>query len=564
MNPGDIYSYSEAPEDLALLLSTPDGKGGVRIAPCRLAAQGEDSFRYVLDELESSGSSKLTSLSVDLRQRSVVSASDLFQHVGTIKPQQLRDLLREMILLDTDMYYKAVHVPSQTAPFIQNQSRVNYAGRVFDAQELQLLVDSALEFYLTAGRFDREFCRQFSSWLSSQPIPEMQALSVNSGSSANLLAIAALRSSKLGNLKLSAGDEVLTVAAGFPTSIAPIIQQDLTPVFCDVQLGTYNIDPDRIEEAITDKTRAIFLAHALGIPFDIEKVLALAEKHNLWVVEDNCDALGAEYTLTRPFTLLEQKTVSGTRKTGTFGHIGTSSFYPAHHITMGEGGAVYTSCAVLQKIMLSLRDWGRDCWCSPGSDETCNNRFAWQLGRLPKGYDHKYTYSHLGFNLKITDMQAAIGLAQLQKVQHFIMSRRENWHRLRDGLNGLADRFILPYYPENSSISPFGFALTVRNDAGFSRDDITRHLESHFIQTRTLFAGNMLRQPALVDTPYRLRIGASKEIITSTLLDEQHYLNLPNSELVMNNTFWVGVYPGMKPGMIDFVIERIHAFVNSI
>lgn len=501
-------------------------------------------------------------LFANIHQRISISSDDLGACLGKISPAHLCDILRQTVLLDTKLYYTAVHAPVQAHVFVPGMSRINYAGRVFDEHELQSLVDCSLEFYLTAGRFDSAFCSAFSMFLSGDHNASVKVVTVNSGSSANLLALAALKSHKLGELKLTDGDEVITVAAGFPTSISPIAQMNLCPVFVDVEVGTYNIDPQLIESAISSRTKAIFLAHTLGIPFDIDQVLSIAEKYDLWVIEDNCDALGAEYSLQRTYRLKGGLVISGLRKTGTFGHIGTSSFYPAHHITMGEGGAVYTTDSTLHRILLSLRDWGRDCWCDPGKDATCSKRFSWKLGKLPEGYDHKYTYSHLGYNLKITDMQAAVGCAQLDKIDQFVKARRTHWEYLRSGLEMLRDHFILPSAPPQSTVSPFGFALSVRDRAGFSRDAITAHLEKKNIQTRTVFAGNMLRQPALVSTEVRLRIGAGAPLL-STELDEQHYALLPNTEFVMSNTFWIGVYPGLKPEMLDFIIGQIRSFVAN-
>ena len=327
-------------------------------------------------------------------------------------------------------------------------------------------------------------------------------------------------------------------------------------------MGSYNIDSGKIEEAISEKTKAVFLAHTLGMPFDMDKILELAEKYRLWVVEENCDALGAEYTLKREYNLIRNKKVSGRGKTGTFGHIGTSSFYPAHQITMGEGGAVYTSDIDLYRIAKSFRDWGRDCWREPGCDNTCGKRFKQQLGKLPLGYDHKYTYSHIGYNLKITDMQAAIGAAQMDKVSTFAEKRLKNWKRLQKGVNDLEDVFILPAYPKNSIPSPFGFALTVRDNPKFTRKDITSFLEKNNIQTRTVFAGNMLRQPAFADAKIKLRIGNSALLISNNLTDKEYCL-LPNTEIVMHRTFWVGVYPGMTEEMINYMIENIREFVKD-
>ena len=474
----------------------------------------------------------------------------------------LEQVLKNLTLIDTQRYFENIHKPLQNRPFVPGKSRINYAGRVYDEKEMINLVDASLDFWLTAGRYDREFCEKLSAYLNTSDMPDVRSITVNSGSSANLLAIGSLTSPKLGDLKLCERDEVITVAAGFPTSIAPIVQNKLVPVFVDVELESYNIDAEQIEGAITKKTKAIFLAHTLGIPFDLDKIIDLAEKYRLWVVEDNCDALGAEYTLKREYNLIKGKKVSGRGKTGTFGHIGTSSFYPAHQITMGEGGAVYTSDIGLYRIAKSFRDWGRDCWCEPGCDNTCGRRFKQQLGKLPPGYDHKYTYSHIGYNLKITDMQAAIGAAQMDKVSTFAEKRLENWKRLEKGVNDLEDVFILPAYSKNSIPSPFGFALTVRDNAKFTREDITSFLEKNNIQTRTVFAGNMLRQPAFADAKIKLRIGNSALLISNNLTDKEYCL-LPNTEIVMHRTFWVGVYPGMTEEMINYMIENIREFVKD-
>jgi CDP-6-deoxy-D-xylo-4-hexulose-3-dehydrase len=464
----------------------------------------------------------------------------LREKVAFLTKEKLDEVLRTWIKFQIVNYYKTFH--KKEINFTPGKTRINYAGRVYDEKEIINLVDSALDFWLTAGRFDKEFCKKFSQYLGIKHV-----LTCNSGSSANLLAISALTSYKLGDLRLKPGDEVITVAAGFPTTVAPIIQNNLVPVFVDIELGTYNINPELIEEAISPKTKAIFLAHTLGIPFDLDKVLEIAEKYNLWVIEDNCDALGAEYTLKREYKLINDKVVSGRHFTGTFGHIGTSSFYPAHHITMGEGGAVYTDDTKFYRILLSFRDWGRDCWCEPGKDNTCGKRFSWKLGNLPEGYDHKYTYSHLGYNLKITDMQAAVGLAQLEKLINFVEIRRKNWQRLYEGLKELEEYFILPCYPENAIPSPFGFVLTIKNKAPFTRKDIIAYLEEKGIQTRMIFAGNILRQPAMVEGRYKYRVVGE----------------LKNTDKVMMNSFWLGVYPGLSEKMLDYVVETIKNFVKK-
>ncbi|MDF2954017.1 MAG: dTDP-4-amino-4 [Thermodesulfobacterium sp.] len=464
----------------------------------------------------------------------------LKEKVAYLTKEKIDEVLRVWFKFQIVNYYKIFH--KKETSFTPNKTHINYAGRVYDEREIINLVDSALDFWLTAGRFDKEFCKKISEYLGVKYV-----LTCNSGSSANLLAISALTSYKLGDLRLKPGDEVITVAAGFPTTIAPIIQNNLVPVFVDIELGTYNINPESIEEAISPKTRAIFLAHTLGIPFNLDKVLELAEKYNLWVIEDNCDALGAEYALKREYRLINNKVIKGRHFTGTFGHIGTSSFYPAHHITMGEGGAVYTDNTKLYKILLSFRDWGRDCWCEPGKDNTCGKRFSWKLGNLPKGYDHKYIYSHFGYNLKITDMQAAVGVAQLEKLPEFIKTRRKNWWRLYEGLKELEEFFILPHYLENSLSSPFGFVLTIRDKAPFTRKEIISYLEKKGIQTRMVFAGNILKQPAITEGNYQYRIIG----------------DLKNTDKVMRDTFWLGVYPGLTEEMIDYIITCIKNFVKS-
>ncbi len=464
----------------------------------------------------------------------------LREKVAYLTKEKIDEVLRAWIKFQIVNYYRTFHKNQES--FFPGKTRINYAGRVYDEKEIINLVDSALDFWLTAGRFDREFCKRFSEYLGIKHV-----LTCNSGSSANLLAISALTSYKLGDLRLKPGDEVITVAAGFPTTIAPIIQNNLVPVFVDIELGTYNINPDFLEEAVSPRTKAIFLAHTLGIPFDLDRVLEVAEKYNLWVIEDNCDALGAEYTLKREYKLVNGKVIGGKRFTGTFGHIGTSSFYPAHHITMGEGGAVYTDDLKLYRILLSFRDWGRDCWCEPGKDNTCGKRFSWKLGDLPEGYDHKYIYSHLGYNLKITDMQAAVGLAQLEKLPDFVESRQKNWQKLYEGLKELEEFFILPGYPESAIPSPFGFVLTIRDNAPFTRREIVSYLEEKGIQTRMIFAGNIIKQPAIVEGGYQYRVVGE----------------LKNTDKVMRDTFWLGVYPGLTQEMLDYVIETIKNFVKK-
>lgn len=410
-------------------------------------------------------------------------------------------------------------------PFLGGISAVPVSGKVFDANELEHLVDSSLDFWLTTGRYAEQFEKSFAKRMGMK-----HALLCNSGSSANLLAMSALTSPRLKKRRLKEGDEVLTVAAGFPTTVNPIIQNRLTPVFVDAQLGTYDASVESLEEAIGPRTRAIFMAHTLGNPFDLAGVMRLAEEHDLWVIEDTCDAVGATY---------DGKSV------GSFGHLSTTSFYPAHHITMGEGGCVLTRSGPLKKIVESLRDWGRDCWCPPGQDDTCGRRFEWQLGELPYGYDHKYVYSHIGYNLKMTDMQAAVGVAQLGKLNSFIDARNRNWLLLRAGLQHLEEFFLLPEATANSEPSWFGFALTVRPDAPFTRFDLVQHLESRRIGTRQLFGGNLLRQPAYAG--YDIRVSG----------------DLTNADAITDGTFWIGVYPGLTGEMIDYMLETITEFVRG-
>lgn len=410
--------------------------------------------------------------------------------------------------------------------FIAGQTYVPVSGKVFDQEELVKLVDSSLDFWLTTGRYAAEFEKRFAEWIGVK-----HCLLVNSGSSANLIALSALTSPKLGDKQLKAGDEVITVAAGFPTTVNPIFQNQLVPVFLDVKLPSYEIDIDQLDAALSDRTRAIMLAHTLGNPFNLEAIIAFAEKHDLWVIEDNCDAVGSVYQ---------------GRKTGTFGHISTVSFYPAHHMTMGEGGAVLTSDTRLAKILESFRDWGRDCWCPPGVDNTCNKRYGWQLGDLPFGYDHKYTYSHIGFNLKMTDMQAAVGCAQLDKLPDFIAKRRENFQFLKDNLQDLQNVLVLPESAPNSEPSWFGFPIFVKEDAPFTRNELVRHLEENRIGTRLLFGGNLLRQPLYKGLNYRV-IG-----------------DLPNSDRIMSCVFWIGVFPGLTEEMLTYVVNTIRDFANKL
>ena len=429
-----------------------------------------------------------------------------------------RDLKKEIFNLVAE-YYTEKHKPK---PFIPGETCIQYAGRVYDEKEMISLVDSTLDFKLTAGRFAKQFEEKFARFLGVK-----HCILTNSGSSANLLAISALTSPKLGERRLKKGDEVITTACAFPTTVNPIIQNNLIPVFMDVDVGTYNIQTDKIEGAISKKTKAIFLAHTLGNPFNLDKIQDICRKYNLWLIEDNCDALGSKYD---------------EEYTGTFGHIATFSFYPAHHITMGEGGALVTNDSKLKRLIVSFRDWGRDCWCEPGCDNTCGKRFSWQLGSLPFGYDHKYIYSHICYNLKITDMQAAIGVEQLKKLTLFIKARKNNFKLLYEGFKKFDKYFILPEVESKADPSWFGFLLTVRKDAGFTRDDIIKYLENNKIATRMLFAGNIIRHPSFENVKYRI------------------YRDLVNTDFIMNNTFWIGVYPGFTEKIINYILEKIDKF----
>ena len=442
-----------------------------------------------------------------------------------------KEVLKQQILQLTREYYNEVHGVKKE--FVPGKTFVNYGGRFFDDKEMVNLVDSSLDFWLTAGPWAHKFEVRLADWLEVK-----YCALTNSGSSANLLAFYALTSPKLGERQIKKGDEVITVACGFPTTVTPIVQYGAVPVFVDIAFPEYNIDVTLLEKAYSHKTKAVMIAHSLGNPFNLEAVVGFCNKHNLWLVEDNCDALGAEYT------------INGiTKKTGTWGHIGTSSFYPPHHITMGEGGAVYTSDKELDKIIRSFRDWGRDCWCIGGVDNTCKCRFTGQFGELPEGYDHKYVYSHFGFNLKVTDMQAAIGCAQLDKLDNIVEARRRNFNILKDGLEGTPG-LILPEPTANSNPSWFGFLISVKPDAGFSRNQLSEYLESKRIQTRNLFAGNLLKHPAFDGMRAS---GEGYRVIGC----------LGNTDFVMTSTLWVGVYPGMTEDMLNYIINSIKEYVKT-
>jgi CDP-6-deoxy-D-xylo-4-hexulose-3-dehydrase len=434
------------------------------------------------------------------------------------RADELRNQIRAMV----GAYHREAF---PAGPFVPGETPVPVSGRVFDEEEIQLLVDSSLDFWLTTGRFADQFEREFAKFIGIR-----EAILVNSGSSANLLAISALTSEKLGDRRLMPRDEVITLAAGFPTTVNPIIQNGLVPVFIDVDIPTFNADVSQLEAAVSERTRAVIFAHTLGNPFDLDAVTAFAKKHNFWLIEDCCDAVGSTYR---------------GQKVGTFGDLATVSFYPAHHITMGEGGCVLTNKPLLRTIVESFRDWGRDCWCAPGKANTCGKRFDWQLGELPHGYDHKYIYSHIGYNLKATDMQAAVGVAQLKKLPGFIEARKKNFATLTSGLSGLREFFILPQATDGSDPSWFGFPLMVRIDAPFSRTELVTFLEQKKIASRMLFGGNLVRQPAYQNIRHRV-VG-----------------NLANADRTMNYAFWIGVYPGLGSDALEYVATSFHSFVSN-
>ena len=460
-------------------------------------------------------------LGINLNSRLIIEEEDIKGKAGEINRPCLEKLWRSDFSRRAGQFYNLFHTPQS---FEHGKTAVACSGKVYDEKEIINIIDASLDFWLTTGRYASIFEEKLANFLGVR-----HCLLTNSGSSANLLAVSTLTSSKLGDRQLKSGDEVITVAAGFPTTVTPIVQNRLVPVFVDVDLETYNVDAEKLEAAVSPKTRAIILAHTLGNPFNLDVVTEIARKHHLWLIEDNCDALGSTYK---------------GRYTGTFGDLSTLSFYPAHHITTGEGGAVLTSEPLLKRVVESFRDWGRDCWCPPGKDNTCGRRFACQLGELPGGYDHKYTYSHFGYNLKITDMQAAVGVAQLAKLAGFAGMRRKNFQQLYTGLQNYEDVLILPKATENTDPCWFGFPLTVRAGASFTRQQLVQHLENHHIRTRLLFAGNILKQPAFQGVHYRVAG------------------ELKNTDLIMERTFWIGVYPGLGQKEINYVLDTFDQFIR--
>lgn len=501
------------------LLSEPDHDGWARVAPVVLREGSGGTERTSLNAGDFDSGCWIGDIRLDRQGWRCLASAEI---KGQMRIAAVTRLLRELAVREATNFAALAFKPGT---FVPGETPVPPSGKVIGSPEIAHLVEASLDGWLTTGRFNDAFQRRLAAYLGRRFV-----LTTNSGSSANLLALSALTSPLLGDRALKPGDEVITVAAGFPTTVNPILQNGMVPVFVDIEIGTYNIDVSLIEAAVSPRTRAIMIAHTLGNPFDLAAVCSIAEKYGLWLVEDCCDALGSTYR---------------GKKVGTFGHVGTLSFYPAHHITMGEGGAVFTDNPKIKRAIESIRDWGRDCFCDPGKDNTCGLRFDWQLGQLPRGYDHKYTYSHTGYNLKITDMQAAVGLAQMDRLEGFISARKRNFSHLYRLLLPLSDFFVLPQATAGSDPSWFGFPISVRSDAPFDRNSLVRHLESRRIGTRLLFAGNLTRQPYFLGKEYRV-VGA-----------------LANADAVMSKTFWVGVYPGLSIEMIEFVAQEISRFVEA-
>lgn len=517
-----------------LITGLPNSKGDVRGIPgsSRLG-RWQEPHQVVVTPADLASGLLAVPTVFPASKEMVFSPKNFAVRVGEVNAACLDRVLRQVVALQVAQYGAVAHAPK---PFEPGVTPIPASGKVLDSAELRLMVEAALDGWLTTGRFNEEFERRLAEFIGVQHL-----LTVNSGSSANLVAFNTLTSPKLGERAIQPGDEVIGVAAGFPTTVNPIVQFGAVPVFVDVELGTYNIDASQIEAAISPKTKAIMLAHTLGNPFNLEVVTRLCRQYHLWLIEDCCDALGAAYTLPPNPQL---STLNSQRLVGTFGDIATLSFYPAHHLTMGEGGAVFTNNPLLKQIAESFRDWGRDCYCAPGKDNTCGQRFGWQLGTLPAGYDHKYTYAHAGYNLKITDMQAACGLAQLEKAARFIQARRTNFAFLKERLAGAEEFLLLPEATPNSDPSWFGFPLTLRPEAGVSRVDLLRYLDQYKIGTRLLFAGNLTRQPYFQGRQYRVSG------------------DLTNTDRVMNDTFWIGIYPGLTESMLDYAATRIETFLG--
>jgi len=525
ITPGTIYSAHFPFSDLSnkkkrpvLALSGKDENDDVRIAFITKTPVDE-AQGFALESADFAGEMLKHQSYVRVDKTFNLHLSRIEKPVARLSDKGHERVLRKLVTLDIPSLAALIY---RDKPFQPGTSVIPPSGKVLGASELENMVEASLDGWLTTGRFNEAFEKRFAEFVG---VP--YALTTTSGSSANLLAFTALTSRKLGDRALKPGDEVITVAAGFPTTVNPILQNGMVPVFVDVDIPTYNIDPEKIAAAVTDRTRAIMVAHTLGNPFDLDAVMAVARKYNLWVIEDCCDALGSRYK---------------GQHVGTFGHIATCSFYPAHHITMGEGGMIFTLDGELRKIVESFRDWGRDCYCPPGCDNTCGKRFGQQLGSLPMGYDHKYTYSHLGYNLKITDMQAACALAQMDRLPEFIEARKRNFTFLKERLKSCEEFLVLPEATADSDPSWFGFPITLRESAGVARVELLKYLDQYKIGTRLLFAGNLTRQPYFEDRTYRI----SGEIA--------------NTDKVMNDTFWIGVYPGLNDEMLSFVVDKIEAF----
>jgi len=514
---------STANSSFCLVITEPDNNGEIE---CLMVKNGASDLStmplYTIDNKQ------INDMSIQINRPLITKKEDVLGIKYQLSSDCFNAILHAIVIRYSCLYHNVVHETDSKKKFIPGESKISYGGRVYGNEEIINLMDAALEFWLTYGRYSRKFEKQFAEYIGTR-----YALLVNSGSSANLLSFMALTSPLLGNKRVCRGDEIITVATCFPTTIAPIIQYGAVPVFVDVRCDG-NIDVQYLERAYSTKTKAVMLAHCLGNPFDIATVKKFCDSHNLWLIEDNCDSLGSKYD---------------GHFTGTWGHLATGSFYPPHHITMGEGGVVVTSDPILNKILLSLRDWGRDCWCDSGHDDTCGKRFTKQYGTLPFGYDHKYVYSHFGYNLKVTEMQAAIGCAQLDKLPGFVKSRQKNFNILYDGLKSLESIFNLPVPNDNSMPSWFGFLITIKDGVGFTRNEFANHLESNGIQTRNLFAGNILRHPCFDF----LNEGVDYKVIG--LLEE--------TEKIMKDSLWIGLFPGLKEEELKYMIQCIKTFAKN-
>jgi len=528
---GELYMYDVYRNDINTSVSHPvvilrhaDFKSDVLVLAGVYKGEGpieKYEFEIGIADLEDGALSR--QLVFQVSKQMLVAPDLLKQRIGRINRKKIEEMLRKVLHFHTEGFYREKFSKQE---FIPGKSRVNYAGRVFDENELISAVDASLDFWLTEGRFSELFAEKIAEFLNVENV-----LLTNSGSSANLLAFSALTSEKLGDKRLKPGDEVISVAAGFPATVTPIFQYGLIPVFVDVDIPTYNIDTEMMKMAITPKTRCIFIAHTLGNPFNIDAVMELAKTYDLWVIEDNCDAFGSKY--------------SG-KYTGTFGHLSTISFYPAHHITTGEGGAIITNDPLLAQLVRAFRDWGRDCYCSGGENNTCGKRFTQTFGNLPQGYDHKYVYSEIGYNLKMTDIQAAIGAAQIDKLSSFCDNRRLNFKRLYQIFNKYQEYFILPEATPKSDPAWFSFIVTLKPDCPFTRDEIIKHFNEHLIETRYLFAGNLIKQPGFMNKAYRIP------------------KTLSNTDYIMNHTFFLGTYPGLKDEMFSYIEETLTIFITQV